>query len=287
VRVCDAAGGCGEGAFDVTVAAVAPPNLPPVASVTGPTQVALGTSVTFDASASTDPEGQPLAFAWDVDGDGQLDDGTGPTVSFVADVAGTRSVVVRVTDDRGDTSVATAVLVVTAPTTPDPAPPDPTRPDPAPAATTPTLDAIGDRRVAVGQLLSISTTVRDASTAPSYVATVDWGDGNGPRPASVTPGVTGAADYVDAVAFVGTVDLRTTYSAVGTYRVTVQVCGSSCAETSFTVEVTAAELAPPEPTPILPATGNDVSIPVRLGGWLAVAGVALLLVSRRRRSNVS
>ncbi len=54
--------------------------------------------VTFDASASTDPNGDPLSYAWDLDGDGQHDDGTGPTIARTYTAAVNVDVSVQVSD---------------------------------------------------------------------------------------------------------------------------------------------------------------------------------------------
>jgi hypothetical protein len=126
VRVCDGAGGCSEDSFTVTVASEAP-NLPPVARVTGPLEAIEGDTLTYDASASTDPEGRALTFAWDLDADGVFDDGSGPVVRVPAGAPGTRTIVVGVTDAAGATSIASLQLTVRsqpAPTTTVPAPTD-------------------------------------------------------------------------------------------------------------------------------------------------------------------
>ena len=55
-------------------------------------------TVQFDGSASTDPSGGSLTYAWDLDGDGQYDDSTGATPSFTYGTAGTLIVRLRVTN---------------------------------------------------------------------------------------------------------------------------------------------------------------------------------------------
>ena len=41
-----------------------------------------GTSVIPDASGSSDPDGMPLSFEWDLDNDGAFDGSGGPTAVF-------------------------------------------------------------------------------------------------------------------------------------------------------------------------------------------------------------
>ena len=50
---------------------------------------------------STDPEGQALTYAWDLDGDGAYDDSTAATPSFTYTAAGIVTVRLRVTDAGG------------------------------------------------------------------------------------------------------------------------------------------------------------------------------------------
>jgi hypothetical protein len=65
--------------------------------------------VEFDASGSTDPdliEGDALHYAWDLDGDGEFDDGDGPTESYEYTEAKNVTAKVRVSDDFNHISVA-------------------------------------------------------------------------------------------------------------------------------------------------------------------------------------
>jgi hypothetical protein len=76
-----------------------------------------GQAVTFDASSSSDPDGTIVGYRWDLDGNGSFETDTGATAAasrtFVA--AGTYTVAVRVTDDRGASDDAsTQVTVVNA-----------------------------------------------------------------------------------------------------------------------------------------------------------------------------
>jgi glucose/arabinose dehydrogenase len=88
-------------------------NRTPVATLTADRTTGLTPlTVNFDARASYDPDGAALTFAWDLDGDGNFNDGTGPTATRTytqpADVV-TR---VRVTDPLGLSAVATLTINV-------------------------------------------------------------------------------------------------------------------------------------------------------------------------------
>lgn len=98
----------------VTVGAVStpePPTTPPEDG--GPTAsftaAASGSTVTFDASASTDPEGDLLSYAWTF-GDGSA--GTGGTVSHTYGADGSYSVTLTVTDPDGQAASTTQTVVI-------------------------------------------------------------------------------------------------------------------------------------------------------------------------------
>jgi YD repeat-containing protein len=105
-------------------------NAAPVARVTGPDAVQRGQSLTLDASASSDPDGAVVAYAWDLDGDGRFERQTGatPTTSTAFANAGYLQPRVQVTDDDGATQVAGVQVHVTDPPPPAPEP----QPEPQP-----------------------------------------------------------------------------------------------------------------------------------------------------------
>jgi glucose/arabinose dehydrogenase len=84
-----------------------PPNA--VASAT-PTTGTAPLDVLFDGTGSSDPEGGPLTFAWDLDGDGAFDDSTAgrPTRTYAA---GTYTVRLQVTDNAGSASVSLPLTI--------------------------------------------------------------------------------------------------------------------------------------------------------------------------------
>ena len=97
------------GASSSVTGVFAAPNLlfdePPTGSVTmSPDPPRVGQVVTLDASGSADADGQIVRYEWDLDGDGEFDDASGPVVSCVFADPGEHKVCVRVTDDGMNTS---------------------------------------------------------------------------------------------------------------------------------------------------------------------------------------
>ena len=101
--------GAATGSVTRTVTAL-PDNQKPVASFASATGGDF--TANLDASASTDPDGTIASYAWDF---GDSTSGTGRTASHRYAAAGTYSVVLVVTDDRGATGTTTRQVVVTGP----------------------------------------------------------------------------------------------------------------------------------------------------------------------------
>lgn len=97
-------------------AATAPPppgdQAPSAAFYHSPTTPNIGQWTTF-TDISSDPDGDIVAVAWDLDGDAAFDDATGSRVSWTFETGGTHHVGVRVTDDDGATATTTQALNVT------------------------------------------------------------------------------------------------------------------------------------------------------------------------------
>lgn len=90
---------------------VAPLNELPTASFTvAPTEPKTNQSVTFDASASVDPDGTITAYTWEF---GDQTTGQNKIVTHVYKTAGTYTVKLTVTDDKGAQSSVTKEITVT------------------------------------------------------------------------------------------------------------------------------------------------------------------------------
>jgi YD repeat-containing protein len=99
-----------------TVADASTYNQPPNAAFGfDPASPRTGDPVTFDGSASSDPDGSIAKYEWDLDGNGsfETDSGTSPQVTHVYAKSGTYPVSLRVTDDDGGTDVVEHDITVT------------------------------------------------------------------------------------------------------------------------------------------------------------------------------
>jgi PKD repeat protein len=171
----------------VTVSA----NQPPLANAGGPYLVNEGASVNLDGSASSDPDQNPLSFAWDLDGDGQYDDAAGPVVPFSRPDDAVVTVGLEVSDTLL-TSTASAQVTV--------------------QNVAPAVNAGADRSITEGASVSLSASFTDPGVADTHTATVDWGDGGGAQPGALVQG-----------AGTGSVSGNHVYAQNGSFTVTVTV----------------------------------------------------------------
>ena len=124
-----------------------PPSGTPVADIAAtPTSGNAPLTVAFDGRGSTDPNQDPLTFAWDLDGDGAFDDSTSSTPTFLYASGGDVLVRLKVTDP-GDSSGSTPSSSVSQP--------------PAPCATSATCRSRW-RRTRGGRSSGIAATARPA-----------------------------------------------------------------------------------------------------------------------------
>lgn len=91
----------------------APANRAPVARarIVGGEEVASGSEVRFDGTSSSDPDGDPLTYAWDFDGDGATDSTEAEPVWTFAQ-SGVKTVALVVGDGRGRTDRVTIQVLV-------------------------------------------------------------------------------------------------------------------------------------------------------------------------------
>ena len=134
-------------------------NSPPQAALAAsPTSGDPPLTVRFDARASADDDpGDVLEYTWDLDGDGEFDDGTGAEVTSTYETAGTRTVRLRVTDAAGasDTAEATIHVGTSAP---------------APVIASP---AVGTA-VSVGESVALSGSATVPGVGPLPASALSW-----------------------------------------------------------------------------------------------------------------
>lgn len=168
------------------------PNQPPTAAFTASTNAL---DANFDASGSTDPEGEPLSYSWQF-GDGQTATGVRPSHRYAE--SGTYTVRLTVTDAQGATASSESTVSVQAPNV------DPT------AAFTSATDG-----------LTASFDARGSSDPDGTIVSYDWDFGDGSEPGTgVAPNHTYSAGGTFAVRLTVTDDRGATASS--TRQVTVE-----------------------------------------------------------------
>lgn len=141
-------------------------NQPPVASFTAsPTNGTYPLAVSFNASASSDPDGDPLAYTWAF-GDGGT--GSGVTNSHTYTNAGNFTAFLTVTDGRGGTGTASRVIGVTAPNGPPVAVADSSS---APEDTAKTIAVLANDTDPNGDSLSVQSVTQPVNGSASCTTT--------------------------------------------------------------------------------------------------------------------
>jgi hypothetical protein len=199
------------------------PNEFPVADANGPYTGYEGSPVTFNASGSSDPEGDTLDYRWDFNGDDTWDTSwsTSPYADFTwgDDYSGTVKLEVR--DGIGKTSIASTTVTID---------------NVAPTTTFDTLDQPNPQFILPYQELTFSGSFTDPGWLDTHTAEWDFGDN-----VSIPGILTEENDEPDST---GTITGVHNYSAPGTYTVTITVeddDGESDTATTTVVVVTALE----------------------------------------------
>ena len=131
----------------------------PVPVLGGPYTVNEGGSVTLDVSDSFDPFGETLEFAWDLDDDGDYDDGSSATILISAaglDGLDLTSAAVRIRNESGLTATAQIYIPVT--------------------NVAPSISAGGNRVLNQGATANFSVSISDVP-ADTHLVEWDFGDG--------------------------------------------------------------------------------------------------------------
>ena len=171
-------------------------NVPPTASLSGPTSGIEGSPLTLLGSA-TDPAGSndTLTFTWLVAKDGlAFDSGSGRNIQFTPDNNGLYQVTLTVSDEDGGVDVVSQAVTVA-------------NVAPVIAGLTNSAAQAGD--VALHEPVSITATFTDVGLLDTHTARLDWGDGSVPQPATILE-----ADGS------GTIDASHAYSEGGLYTIT-------------------------------------------------------------------
>jgi len=88
-------------------------NRMPVARASAsPTTGAAPLTVQFDGTGSTDPDGDPLTYSWDLNGDGAFGDSTSATPTFTYSQNGRFDAKLQVSDGRGGVGTAQVTILV-------------------------------------------------------------------------------------------------------------------------------------------------------------------------------
>jgi len=140
-------------------------NDPPIANANGPYSINEGDSLQLDASASSDLDGDPLTYSWDLDNDAVYGDATGetPTVDWTTLVSyglnddGSYTIGLEADDGTATDTDTTTVEIVNV---------DPTI----------TGITVSANIIEVGTSIDLTAPFTDPGTSDTHTATIDWGD---------------------------------------------------------------------------------------------------------------
>ena len=237
----DGQDGSDFGVYAQRFTAGAAQNLPPVAGAGGPYAVAEGGTIVLTAAA-TDPDGDVLTFAWDLDDDGTFET-QGPAVTFSAAGRddGSLPVAVRVSDGHNSVTAASTVVVSN-------------------VAPTAAVQGPVQQLLYKQQTFAVAATFSDPGTSDTHTAIVDWGDGT-----------SGPADVIESGGS-GSVSATHAYSAAGSYAATLRVVDDDSGMVVVTLSATVLETAE--------AVQNLVDVTQQLLGGVGSVGDATSLTAK-------
>ena len=133
-------------------------NQPPTAVATAnPTTGNAPLTVQFDGSGSSDPDRDPISYAWDLDADGAYDDSTATNPTYTYSSQGVYTAGLRVTDSRGGSDTDSVTISVG---------------NPAPTATIDTPGAATTWKV--GDVINFSGHATDAQDGTLPASALSW-----------------------------------------------------------------------------------------------------------------
>ena len=211
-----------DGASDTDSTTVTITNVAPTANAGGPYSGDQFADIALDGSASSDPGGDALTYAWDLDNDGVFDDAVGVTATFNSATTGDFTVGLQVTDDDGASDSTTTTVTV--------------------ANAAPSADAGPDQSVSQGDTVTLDGS---ASSDPGgEPLTYAW------TLTSIPAGSTAVLSDPTAVGPTFVADLA------GIYVAELVVNDGTSDSAPDTVTVTAGDIAPAAPAG-LTASGED------------------------------
>lgn len=188
--------------YDLTILA----NRPPVADANGPYVMNEGDTIMLDSSASSDPDGDLLTHAWDLDNDGIFETPGVTPAYFQPDGPATFPVAVKVCDPYGECATDSAMVEVT--------------------NVPPTANAGTDQTVYRNDLVTLSGTWTDPAAAYDNPYAWMW-DLNGDGTAEES----GNADYGTSI------DRTTVFALEGNYTLAFGVTDKDGDSSSDTVHI--------------------------------------------------
>lgn len=190
----------GDTGTDTTTATIGLGNQPPVANANGPYSGTVNVALSFDGSASNDPDGIIVSYSWDF-GDGNTGTGANPTHTYTT--ANLYNVTLTVTDDAGTTdSIGTTANIV-----------------PVVVNQPPIADANGPYSGIVGVAIMFDGSA--STDADGTIVSYNWDFGDGNTGTGVTPSHTYGVDGNFTVSLTVTDDAGATSSTTTTASIGV------------------------------------------------------------------
>ncbi|MFZ5917246.1 MAG: PKD domain-containing protein [Chloroflexota bacterium] len=199
-------------------------NDPPTADADGPYNGFEGTAIIFDGSDSTDPENAPLDYAWDLDDDGEFDDGAAATASATWNDEGIHTITLHVTDSGNLTDTDAATVTVN--------------------NVAPAIDDVSHSTPATeGSAVTVTVTASDPGS-DTLTYGFDW-DGNG---SFIDPGDIASQSSNQA---------SHTWSSSGYHTITIRVDDGDGGVVTDTLAINIGDLDPTASFVAAPTSGNE------------------------------